>query len=138
MGYLTLFLIMIITIPSSCHSLTHLLIHSFTYSLTPSLTHSPTHSLTPSLIHLLTHRYPRLDDQAVFWKVIRSSSDPPVLPIGKCRHFIDADDLAHLYQHSQQGHVHKKFLVSCMLDTCMFSSGMISNVYEPELTYGKS
>lgn len=90
------------------------------------------------VIHSLTHRYPRLDDQAVFWKVIRSSSDPPVLPIGKCRHFIDADDLAHLYQHSQQGHVHKKFLVSCMLDTCVFSSGMISNVYEPELTYGKS
>ena len=134
MGYLTLFLIMIITIPSSCHSLTHSFIHSFTYSLTPS----HTYSLPPSFTHSSTHRYPRLDDQAVFWKVIRSSSDPPVLPIGKCRHFIDADDLAHLYQHSQQGHVHKKFLVSCMLDTCMFSSGMISNVYEPELTYGKS
>ena len=27
-------------------------------------------------------RYPRLDDQAVFWKVIRSSFDPPVLPLG--------------------------------------------------------
>ena len=28
------------------------------------------------------HRYPRLDDQAVFWKVIRTSVNPPVLPLG--------------------------------------------------------
>lgn len=27
-------------------------------------------------------RYPRLDDQAVFWKVIRTSVNPPVLPLG--------------------------------------------------------
>jgi hypothetical protein len=82
-----------------------------------------------------TNRYPRLDDQAIFWKVIRSSKNPTVLPIGKCRNFNSADDLTHLYSH--HGHDHSRNLVSCVLDTCVFSSGMISNVYEPELTYGK-
>lgn len=77
-------------------------------------------------------RYPRLDDQAIFWRVIRTSSDPPVLPIGKCRHFNTANDLASMYHYRSQ----RQYLVSCMLDTCVFSSGMISRVYEPELTYG--
>jgi hypothetical protein len=67
--------------------------------------------------------------------VIRSSKNPTVLPIGKCRNFNSADDLTHLYSH--HGHDHSRNLVSCVLDTCVFSSGMISNVYEPELTYGK-
>lgn len=57
-----------------------------------------------------------------------------MLPIGKCRNFNSADDLTHLYSH--HGHDHSRNLVSCVLDTCVFSSGMISNVYEPELTYG--
>lgn len=81
-------------------------------------------------------RYPRLDDQAIFWKVIRTSKKPAVLPIGKCRNFNSADDMASMFSHS--GHHHTKYLISCVLDTCMFSSGMISNVYEPELTYGTS
>lgn len=82
----------------------------------------------------LPRRYPRLDDQAIFWKVIRTSKKPAVLPIGKCRNFNSADDMASMFSHS--GHHHTKYLISCVLDTCMFSSGMISNVYEPELTYG--
>lgn len=88
-------------------------------------------------IMLIAHahyRYPRLDDQAIFWKVIRSSKNPLVLPIGKCRNFNSADDLASMFKH--HGHDHTRYLVSCVLDTCVFSSGMISNVYEPELTYG--
>jgi hypothetical protein len=80
-------------------------------------------------------RYPRLDDQAIFWKVIRTSKNPQVLPIGKCRNFNSADDMAVLFQH--HGHAHTRNLVSCYVDTCVFSSGMISNVYEPELTYGR-
>eukprot|EP01032_Pedospumella_encystans_P035608 gene35608-40279_t len=78
-------------------------------------------------------KYPRLDDQAIFWKVIRTSKKPAVLPIGKCRNFNSADDMASMFRH--HGHDHMKYLISCVLDTCMFSSGMISNVYEPELTY---
>lgn len=76
-------------------------------------------------------KFPRLDDQAIFWRVIRESDDPPVLPIGRCRHYNSANDLASMYQYR----THKRFLISCMLDTCAFSSGMISRVYEPELTY---
>lgn len=83
---------------------------------------------------IIVFRYPRLDDQAIFWKVIRTSKNPQVLPIGKCRNFNSADDLTHLYRH--HAHEHTRNLVSCYLDTCVFSSGMISNVYEPELTYG--
>jgi hypothetical protein len=66
-------------------------------------------------------RFPRLDDQAVFWRIIRQSKDPHVIPIQRCRH----------YQPDKPG------LVTCMLDTCMFSSGMISEMYKPEMTYGK-
>jgi hypothetical protein len=94
--------------------------------------------LTPRWICAHRHsvpRYPRLDDQAIFWKVIRASKNPQVLPIGKCRNFNSADDLANLFRH--HGHDHARNLVSCVLDTCVFSSGMISNVYEPELTYGE-
>ncbi len=84
-------------------------------------------------------RYPKLDDQAIFWKVIRASTDPPVLPLSQCRHFNTAAD-----KQSKLAVVDKKgapqpgseYLVSCMLDTCVFSSGMISKVYVPELTYG--
>lgn len=81
----------------------------------------------------LFFRHPRLDDQAIFWRVIRTSRDPPVLPIGKCRNFNTANDLASMYQYS----TYKRYLISCVLDTCVFSSGMISRVYEPELTIGK-
>eukprot|EP01034_Spumella_vulgaris_P021696 gene21696-27746_t len=69
-------------------------------------------------------KYPKLDDQAIFWKVIRTSKDPSVLPLSHCRSF---DAPADLKTDNQ--------IVSCVLDTCMFSSGMISKVYVPELTY---
>ena len=73
---------------------------------------------------MTTHRFPRLDDQAVFWRVIRQSADPPALPIERCRDFHrSAEQVNHL--------------VSCMLDVCVFSSGMISGVYVPEQTIGE-
>jgi hypothetical protein len=75
-------------------------------------------------------RFPRLDDQAVFWKVIRKSVDPPILPIQQCRHFRDTTKLIH-------EKYNKRNLITCMLDTCIFSSGMLSRMYVPELTYGK-
>ena len=80
--------------------------------------------------YLATAKYPRLDDQAVFWKVIRTTKDPLNLPIGRCRHYNTEQDKAHISKSFSS-----KPLVSCMLDTCMFSSGMISNIYVPEFTY---
>jgi len=76
-------------------------------------------------------KYPRLDDQAVFWKVIRTSIIPPVLPLGLCRHFNTPSDL----QLKPMKDTSDRYLVSCMIDTCVFSSGMISRMYEPEFTY---
>lgn len=32
--------------------------------------------------------FPHLDDQAVFWRVIRTSSDPKVKPLGPCHLYI--------------------------------------------------
>jgi hypothetical protein len=69
-------------------------------------------------------KFPRLDDQAVFWRVIRQSKDPAINPIQRCHDFTTNNP--------------KPFLVTCMLDSCVFSSGMISNMYVPELTYGKN
>ena len=60
--------------------------------------------------------YEGLDDQAVFWKVIRSSHDPPVIALGSCRNFV-RDGSAKMKNAS---------LTTCFLDPCVFSSGMIS------------
>jgi hypothetical protein len=75
-------------------------------------------------------KFPKLDDQAVFWRVIRLSKDPPIWPLGRCRHIpsIPSNSLYHP-QTSQ------RYLVSCLLDSCVFSSGMLSRLYEPEFTY---
>lgn len=73
-----------------------------------------------------TAKHPKLDDQAVFWKVIRQSKDPQIVPLGRCRHY-DNQPIT-----SEQG---VQTLVTCLLDTCVFSSGMISRLYEPEMTY---
>ena len=55
-----------------------------------------------------------------------------VFHAGLCRHFNTPKDL----QLKPMAGTTDKYLVSCMLDTCVFSSGMISRLYEPELTYG--
>ena len=61
------------------------------------------------------------------------SQDPPALSIGTCRDYNRPEDLAGLTQYSSK----KRYLTSCYLDVCTFSSGMLSRRYEPELTYGK-
>eukprot|EP00981_Chlorochromonas_danica_P008689 scaffold2270_cov242-Ochromonas_danica.AAC.3 len=76
-------------------------------------------------------KYPRLDDQAIFWKVLRSSQDPPILPLEKCRHFDRVEDQMASYQKTTG----RRYLTTCYLDTCIFSSGMLSRKYIPELTY---
>jgi hypothetical protein len=78
-------------------------------------------------------KHPRLDDQAVFWKVIRASVSPPILPIGECRHFNRPGDLR--LKPAAGTSVDEKYLVTCDLNTCKFSSGMLSRQYVPELTY---
>jgi len=75
--------------------------------------------------------YPGLDDQAVFWRIIRQSTDPPVVPIGTCKHYSDAE--AALYDPSPADAAVP--LVTCVLDPCVFSSGMLSRVWVPEYTY---
>ena len=55
------------------------------------------------------------------------------MPLQPCRNYNTPDDLKAL-THPKSN---KRYLVSCMLDTCVFSSGMISRMYVPELTYGK-
>jgi len=68
----------------------------------------------------------------VFWKVIRKSVFPPILPIQQhCHHLANDDPSLYDPRYNQ------RYLVSCMLDSCVFSSGMLSRVYVPELTYGK-
>ena len=75
--------------------------------------------------------YPGLDDQAVFWRIIRQSTDPPVVPIGTCKHYTDQE--AALLDPTPANALVP--LVTCVLDPCVFSSGMLSRVWVPEYTY---
>ena len=71
-----------------------------------------------------------MDDQSVFWTVIRKSKDPPIHPIGTCRHLESAPTV-------QLKNESVNALSTCFLDTCLFSSGMLSDLYVPEYSYGK-
>ena len=71
-----------------------------------------------------------MDDQSVFWTVIRKSKDPPIHPIGTCRHLESAPTVQ-----LKNGSV--TALSTCYLDSCLFSSGMLSDLYVPEYSYGK-
>ncbi len=75
----------------------------------------------------------KLDDQAIFWNVLRTSSDPVVLQLGRCRNYEGKASIepgvTNLYR---EGYDH---LVTCYLDECLFSSGMLSRQWVPEMTY---
>lgn len=78
-------------------------------------------------------KYPGLDDQAVFWRVIRQARSPPVMPIGRCRHvnWTDESSSAPAVAGAAKGSVYSEAsqpLVTCVLDACVFSSGMLSKV----------
>ena len=66
-------------------------------------------------------RFPGLDDQTIFWNVIRSSVDPRIIPLPRCQHYSDSQRAA---------------LVSCPLDGCMFSAGALRGVAYVMLTDG--
>jgi Nucleotide-diphospho-sugar transferase len=79
-----------------------------------------------------------LDDQAVFWNVIRHTEDPPIYPLGKCRNLEDTEKVTVSYgkrKMKQKEVPVKDALTTCVLDACVFSSGMISRYYVPEFTY---
>ena len=105
-------------------------------------------------------KFPGLDDQAVFWRVIRQNRSPPVMPVGDCRDVVWATEKTRLLQKSGaaavavagsavpdqgewQGHAKGSYpftsdnqpLVTCVLDPCVFSSGMLSRAWVPEYTY---
>jgi len=75
----------------------------------------------------------KLDDQAIFWHVLRTSSDPALLQLGRCRNYEGKDSVepgvTNLYR------VGADHLVTCYLDECLFSSGMLSRQWVPEMTY---
>lgn len=72
-----------------------------------------------------------LDDQTIFWNILRTSKDPAVLLLGRCRNYQGNSSVesgvTNLYR---KGADH---LVSCYLDECVFSSGMLSQ--NPGMTY---
>lgn len=82
-------------------------------------------------------KFPGLDDQAVFWRVIRQSLDPPVEPLGDCRDYRQRNRLLreNLNFERRMTSRAKSPLVTCVLDPCVFSSGMLSRVWVPEYTY---
>ena len=81
----------------------------------------------------------------MFWHVIRRSTDPPVYPLGKCRHVQDGEKLnvpvppvgKSVTIVPMTGGGDSSPLITCVLDSCVFSSGMISRLYVPEYTYGR-
>ena len=85
-----------------------------------------------ALFFINSIRYPGMDDQSVFWTVIRKSQDPPIYPIGTCRH-LESPPTVQL----KNGSGSVNALSTCFLDSCLFSSGMLSDLYVPEYSYGK-
>jgi hypothetical protein len=81
--------------------------------------------------------HPGLDDQAVFWKVIRESTEPPIVPIGTCKHYDDAAEKEYdnRKEHNLGNGSDLLPLVTCVLDPCVFSAGMLSRAWVPEFTY---
>lgn len=69
----------------------------------------------------------------MFWNVIRRSKDPEILPLGYCEELNDPNKLNKIFESSDV----TKVLTTCVLDSCEYSSCMISNHYVPEYTYGK-
>eukprot|EP00607_Mallomonas_marina_P003391 CAMPEP_0182432378 /NCGR_PEP_ID=MMETSP1167-20130531/55903_1 /TAXON_ID=2988 /ORGANISM="Mallomonas Sp, Strain CCMP3275" /LENGTH=215 /DNA_ID=CAMNT_0024619811 /DNA_START=172 /DNA_END=819 /DNA_ORIENTATION=- len=66
-------------------------------------------------------KYPALDDQSIFWIVLRGSMNPPVLPLLSCQ---DSLSLSPTHNSSLIG----SYLVSCPLDGCVFSAGALRGV----------
>jgi hypothetical protein len=77
-------------------------------------------------------RFPQLDDQAIFWRIIRTTSSPHIVPLSTCH------DVNTTAQGGASGSSSLGDLITCPLDTCEFSSGMLSRLWVPEYTYGKN
>ena len=69
-----------------------------------------------------------MDDQAIFWKIIRRTQALTVTPLGLCQ-----DVASEARKGAFSAH---KGLSTCALDSCLFSSGMLSRAWVPEFTYG--
>ncbi|RYG97011.1 hypothetical protein EON65_53500 [archaeon] len=63
------------------------------------------------------HINSRLDDQTLFWKLLKVMTNPPLLPLSNCSHYDGERRVV-----SQDG-VSQEYLVICPLDACEFSSG---------------
>eukprot|EP01031_Cornospumella_fuschlensis_P033364 gene33364-40360_t len=63
------------------------------------------------------HINSRLDDQTLFWKLLKVTTSPPVLPLKNCSNY-DGERRA-----ISEGGVTQDYLVICPLDACEFSSG---------------
>lgn len=71
--------------------------------------------------HAAIPHYPGLDDQTIFWNVLRASVSPPVLPLQSCHNLKNLS---------------RDYLVSCPLDGCSFSAGALRGVAYTMLTDG--
>ena len=69
------------------------------------------------------YRFPRYDDQAIFWTIIREIQHPPVLHIQRCRDYGRSSQESLQHPNSSE-----RYLVTCMLHDCLFSAGMISHM----------
>lgn len=94
---------------------------------------------------VVVNRHPDLDDQTIFWQIIRKVEHPRVVPLPKCKHLQLSNTATttaattttdSLPKSSTSYSHHNTVIHSCMLDSCMFSSGMISRALEM-FTFGK-
>jgi hypothetical protein len=60
-------------------------------------------------------KHPDLDDQSIFWIAIRSSTNPPIIPLPKCIPYTNRTYTPDA-------------LVTCPLDGCVFSAGALRGV----------
>lgn len=71
-----------------------------------------------------------MDDQTYFWKALRAKNEQEVLALGDCEHrpssrTANSENSSDMPRESRSNTVDK--LTLCMVDSCLFSSSMISS-----------
>lgn len=71
-------------------------------------------------------QYPGVDDQSIFWELIRTTKVHHIKPIPSgCRHYGDVDKHESISNSSMGDN---KYIITCHLDGCVFSAGALRGV----------
>ena len=76
-----------------------------------------------------THKYPRLDDQSIFWQIVRQTNAPLLSYTESCMLDFNETDLKLTTSGASTFKNVQNEFFACPLDACSFSSGSLHNRY---------